>query len=83
MAEAQTINNQLKAAMVMATEAATMTATRMRMEIKRGWRWRRKGSNSARAAASLVAAAAAWQEHGVSSCGQLGDGGGSLASVQR
>ena len=34
MAGAQTINSQLKAATAMATETATLTATRMMMETK-------------------------------------------------
>ena len=67
MAGAQIINNQLKAAMVTATEAVTMTATTMMMEMKgtaaaaEGWQLRGGGG----------------QLGGVG--GQLGGGGGSLA----
>ena len=49
MAGAHTINNQLKAATVTATETATMTATRMTMETKGAATvaaWQQRGGDS-------------------------------------
>ena len=75
MAGAQTINNQLKAALVMAMETAKMAATTMMMETKGkmaaaarrwwrrpAWQWRRQLGKSAAlvAAASFAVEAAAW-----------------------
>ncbi len=72
MAGAQTtINNQLKAATETATETTTMTGTMMTMETKVTTMASSSGGSMG-AAASLVAAVAAWQEHGIG-------GGGSTA----